>query len=81
MKIPIVGLLTKVLDLFSKRSRSGEKAQELEALKVDVYKEALVNILYILVILIVINTLFPQFQISEWIYNLTDRIITYMMAQ
>ena len=81
MKIPIVGLLTKVLDLFSKRSKNGEKTQELEALKVDVYKEALVNILYVLIILIVINTLFPQLQISEWIYNLADRIITYMMAQ
>ena len=81
MKLPVIGLLMKVVELFSKKSKNGEKAQEIETLKLNIFKEALVNVLYVFVTLIVINVVFPKFQIGDWIYNITDRILTYMMGQ
>lgn len=81
MKLPIIGLITKGLELLKKITKNGEKAQEIEALKVDVFKEALVNVLYVFILLIVVNVIFPRIQIGDWIYNITDRILTYMMAQ
>lgn len=80
MKPAIVGLFSKVIDLFSKRSKNGEKTQELQEKKLDIFKEALVNVLYVLVALIVLSTIFPSLlSLGDWVYNLTDRIVTYMM--
>lgn len=81
MKLPVIGLLMKVVELFSKKSKNEEKTQEIETLKLDIYKEALVNVLYVFIALIVINVVFPKLQIGDWIYNITDRLLTYMMAQ
>lgn len=81
MKPVIVGLFSKVIDLFFKRSKNGEKAQEIEEKKIDVFHEALVNILYVLVALIVLSAIFPSLlSLGDWVYNLTDRIVTYMMS-
>ena len=81
MGLPIIGLITKGFELLKKITKSGEKRQEIEALKVDVFKEALVNVLYIFILLIVVNVIFPRIQIGDWIYNIADRLLTYMMAQ
>lgn len=82
MKIAVVELFSKIIALFSKKSKNGEKAQEIEEKKIDVFHEALVNILYILIALIVLNTIFPSMlMLGDWIYNLADRILTYMMGQ
>lgn len=81
MGLPVIGLITKGFELLKKITKSGEKEQEIEALKVDVFKEALVNILYVFILLIVVNVIFPRIQIGDWIYNITDRLLTYMMAQ
>lgn len=81
MGLPIIGLITKGFELLKKITKNGEKEQEIEALKVDVFKEALVNVLYIFILLIVVNVIFPRIQIGDWIYNIADRLLTYMMAQ
>lgn len=81
MKPAIVGLFSKVIDLFSKRSKNGEKTQEIQEKKLDIFKEALVNVLYVLVALIVLSAIFPSLlSLGDWVYNLTDRIVTYMMS-
>lgn len=80
MKSAIVGLFSKVIDLFSKRSKNGEKTQELQEKKLDIFKVCLVNVTYVLVGLVVINVVFPSLQLGDWIYNLLERIITYMMS-
>ena len=81
MGLPVIGLITKGFELLKKITKSGEKEQEIEALKVDVFKEALVNVLYVFILLIVVNVICPRIQIGDWIYNMTDRLLTYMMAQ
>ncbi|WP_289103442.1 hypothetical protein [uncultured Fusobacterium sp.] len=81
MGLPVIGLITKGFELLKKITKSGEKEQEIEVLKVNVFKEALVNILYVFILLIVVNVIFPRIQIGDWIYNITDRLLTYMMAQ
>lgn len=80
MKPAIVGLFSKVIDLFSKRSKNGEKTQEIQEKKLDIFKVCLVNVTYVLVGLVVINAVFPSLQLGDWIYNLLERIITYMMS-
>ena len=81
MKIAVVELFSKIIALFSKKSKNGEKAQEIEEKKIDVFHEALVNILYVLVALIVLSAIFPSLlSLGDWVYNLTDRIVTYMMS-
>ena len=81
MGLPVIGLITKGFELLKKITKSGEKEQEIEALKVDVFKEALVNVLYVFILLIVVNVIFPRIQIGDWIYNIADRLLTYMMTQ
>lgn len=80
MKPAIIGLFSKVIDLFSKRSKNGERMQEIQEKKLDIFKVCLVNVTYILVGLVVINTVLPSLQLGDWIYNLLERIITYMMS-
>ena len=82
MKLGIISLFEKIADVLSKKSKNGEKAQEIQEKKLYIFKEALVNILYILIALIVLNTIFPSLlDLGDWVYNLTSRIITYMIEQ
>lgn len=81
MKAGLIGLFGKIIELFSKRSKNGEKTQEIQEKKLDIFKEALVNVLYVLIALIALSAIFPSLlSLGDWVYNLTDRIVTYMMS-
>lgn len=81
MKPVVVGLFSKIIDLFSKRSKNGEKTQELQEKKIDIFNVAIVNIAYTLVALIVLNAIFPSLlELGDWIYSLAEKLIDYMMA-
>lgn len=81
MKIAVVELFSKIIALFSKKSKNGEKAQEIEEKKIDVFHEALVNILYVFIALIVLNAIFPSFMIlGDWFYSIVEKLITYMIS-
>lgn len=81
MKAGLIGLFGKIIDLFSKRSKNGEKTQEIQEKKLDIFKETLVNVLYVLIALIALSAIFPSLlSLGDWVYNLTDRIVTYMMS-
>ena len=82
MKPAVVGLFSKMLDFLFKRSKSGEKEQEIQEKKIDVFHKAIVNITYILIALIVLNAIFPSLlSLGDWNYNLTEKLINYMMGE
>lgn len=73
-------LFSKGIDLLSKRSRNAEKSQELDEKKLTSFNNCLINIIYILLLLIVLDTLFPKIMISEWIYNMFEILIKYVIG-
>lgn len=73
-------LFSKFLNIFLKKSESGEKSQEIQEKKLDLFKVCLVNTFYILLALVVANSIFPKLQLSDWIYSLLDKILNYMMS-
>ena len=81
MKPAVIGLFSKMLDFLFKRSKSGEKEQEIQEKKIDVFHRAIVNITYVLIALIVLNTIFPSLLLGDWIYNLAGKLIDYMMGE
>lgn len=80
MKINIAELLSKVISIFLKKSESGKKSQEIQEKKLDLFKVCLVNTFYVLLALVVANSIFPKLQLSDWIYSLLEKILNYMMA-
>ncbi|MGL5055013.1 MAG: hypothetical protein ACRC54_04950 [Fusobacteriaceae bacterium] len=80
MKINIAELLSKVISIFLKKSESGEKSQEIQEKKLDLFRVCLVNTFYVLLALVVANSIFPKLQLSDWIYSLLEKILNYMMA-
>lgn len=76
----ISSLGNKVIDLLSKRSRNAEKTQEFEEKKLFTFNKCLINITYIILILIVLNTLFPQINAGDWIYNIFELLLKHMIG-
>lgn len=71
----IVVVLSKIADFLVKKSRSGEKEQELEAKKVDVYKNLTFVLTIVVLFMCVISSLKPDLAITEYWFNLLDRLI------
>lgn len=80
MKIIIGTIVTKLIDIFSKKSRSGEKEQEIEIQKINEFKKWLMIIGIIFVVICGLNELFPILQVSPWWYSMTEKIINYILG-
>lgn len=80
MKLSLIELLSKATDLILKKSKSGEKEQEIQEVKANIFKTCLVNVTYIFVILVVLNSIFPKLQLSDWNFNILEKLLNYMMA-
>lgn len=78
MKFSLLELVSKIANIFLKKSESGEKKQEIQEKKLDDFKVCLVNTFYILLALVVADSIFPKLQLSDWIYSLLERILNYM---
>lgn len=73
-------LFSKGIDLLSKRSRNAEKSQELDEKKLITFNKCLINITYIILLLIVLDTLFPKVNIGDWIYNIFEMLLKHMIG-
>ena len=80
----LVGLIGelggKVIDLFSKKAKNVEKSQDLQVKKLNIFNKCLVNTMYIILGLIVLNTIFPSINAGEWIYNIFELILKHMIG-
>ena len=78
MKFSLIEVFSKIVNIFLKKSESGEKKQEIQEKKLDDFKVCLVNTVYILLALVVADSIFSKLQLSDWIYSLLERILNYM---
>ncbi len=80
MKFSLFALFSKIADLILKKSENGEKKQEIQEVKINIFKTCLVNVMYVLVILVFIDCIYPKLELSDYIYSLLEKILNYMMA-
>lgn len=73
MKLSLIELLSKATDLIFKKSKSGEKEQEIQKIKMNIFKICLVYVVFI-------DCIYPKLELSDYIYSLLEKILNYMMA-
>lgn len=80
MKIGIVNLLNKLLDIFKFKSKSGEKSQEIEERKLTEFKPYIAYITIILLIMCIIGIIFPTLS-SNWVYAMFEKGWEYILGK
>lgn len=79
MKSAIIGLFSKIIELFSKRSKNGEKTQEIEEKKIGEYKVYIGHIMIFLLIVCILGGIFPKLYISPWFYSMFEKGWDYLL--
>ncbi len=79
MKTFILGLLTGVIDIFKKTTKSGEKKQEIEEKKLTEFKPYIAYITLILLIICILGGLFPKLYVSPWFYSMFEKGWNYIL--
>ena len=76
----IIGLFSKGLDIVLKKSKDGEKEQELQKQKVDIFSQTISAILIGVFLMCVLASLFPSLAITSYWFNAFDKIINYLFS-
>lgn len=75
MKEGVIILFSKLLDIFRKKSKSGEKQQEIEEKKINIYSKIISIITLVALFMCVLASLFPNLAITGWWFDLLDRLL------
>ena len=75
MKEGIIVLFSKLLDIFQKKSKSGDKQQEIVEKKINIYSKVVTIIILTSLIMCVLSSLFPKLAISGWWFDFLEKII------
>lgn len=79
--ITFIGVaINKVIDLFSKKAKSGEKAQEIEIKKIDNFSKAMMWIIIIILLMCMLASLFPQLAITDWWFEKADIALEFIFT-
>lgn len=70
----------KLIDLFSKKSKNGEKAQEIEVKKIDTFSKTMMWIVIIILLMCMLASLFPKLEITSWWFDKADLILQYIFS-
>lgn len=70
----------KLIDLFSKKSKNGEKAQEIEVKKIDTFSKTMMWIVIIILLMCILASLFPQLAITDWWFEKADMVLKYIFT-
>lgn len=70
----------KLIDLFSKKSKSGEKTQEIEEKKIDIFSKLIMWIVIIILLMCILASLFPQLAITDWWFEKADMVLKYIFT-
>ena len=76
----IIGLFSKGLDIVLKKSKDGEKEQELQKQKVDIFSQTISAILIGVFLMCVLASLFPSLAITSYWFNAFDKITNYLFS-
>lgn len=75
MKEGIILLFGKLLDIFHKKSKSGDKQQEITEKKINIYSKAITIAIITALIMCVLASLFPGLSITSWWFNFLEQMI------
>ncbi len=75
MKEGIILLFGKLLDIFNKKSKSGDKQQEITEKKINIYSKAITIVIITALIMCVLASLFPELVISDWWFNILEKLL------
>lgn len=75
MKEGIVLLFSKLLDTIHKKSKSGEKKQDIEEKKINIYSKAITVVILTALFMCVLASLFPSLAITDWWFNLLEKLL------
>lgn len=75
MKEGIIVLFSKLLDIFQKKSKSGDKQQEIVEKKINIYSKVVTIIILTALIMCVLSSLFPKLAISDWWFDFLEKMI------
>lgn len=70
----------KLIDLFSKKAKSGEKAQEIEIKKVETFSNKILYIIAIILLMCMLASLFPKLAITDWWFEKADMALKYIFS-
>ncbi|MDO5789194.1 MAG: hypothetical protein Q4P79_06985 [Fusobacterium sp.] len=79
--LTLIGSLgNKLIDLFSKKAKNGEKQQEIEVQKINIFSKGLVYIFVGTFLMCVLASLFPKLAITPYWFEVFDKIINYIVS-
>ena len=73
-------ILNKLLGIFNKKIKSGEKQQDIEVKKLDLFNKVIAIIMLGVFLMCVLASIFPKLSITEWWFNIFDRMINYLFT-
>ena len=73
-------LFQLILEIFKKKSRSGEKEQDIEMKKLNVFNPYISYIALMLLAICFLGALFPKLAIGDWFYEMFERVINYLIS-
>lgn len=76
----IIAFGGKIADIFNKKAKSGEKAQEIEIKKIDNFSKAMMWIVIIILLMCMLASLFPQLAITDWWFEKADMALKYIFT-
>lgn len=79
--LTLIGSLgNKIIDLFSKKTKNGEKQQDIEIKKIDIFSKALAFILVGVFLMCVLSSLVPSLEITPYWFDVFERFINYLFT-
>ena len=77
----VIGVaMNKLIDLFSKKSKSGEKSQNIEEKKINIFSRTISWVSIIVLLMCMLASLFPQFAITDWWFEKADMVLKYIFT-
>lgn len=68
-------VISKIIDVVSKKSKNGEKEQEIEEKKVTIYSNLIIVVILTALFMCVIASFFPSLSITSWWFNFLERML------
>lgn len=76
----LIAFGSKIADIFNKKVKSGEKAQEIEVKKIDNFSKVMMWITIIIILMCMLASLFPKLAITDWWFEKADMALKYIFT-
>ncbi len=78
--IALIGVWgNKLLDLFLKKAKSGEKQQEIEVKKIDIFSKVLAFIFLGVFLMCILSSLISSLEITPYWFDVFDKFLNYLL--